>query len=253
MLSNKQNLVQTASASVTLGVVAYRMFRRWKSKDRNAWLEDVLGPRSLSWVKQRNQQTLEKFGEPSQLKAYERILSILNSKDKIPYARKINNHFYNFWTDANNQRGLLRRTNKEEYGKERTVWEIVLDVDELGKQENESWVWKGHSMCKMGSDKPVTRTLLKLSRGGADACVYREFDLVKKAFVPEEEGGFVIKEAKSRVSWKDENTLLVGTNFGPGSLTTSGYPRVVKEWKRGTSLDTVKTITVPPFCLFFCS
>ena len=121
MLS-KQNLVSAASCSVAAGVMAYRMFRKWKAKDHNAWLEDVLGDRSMVWVKDRNCKTLETFGEPPQLKMYDRILSILNSKDKIPYARKINSHYYNFWTDATNQRGLLRRTTREEYAKETTNW-----------------------------------------------------------------------------------------------------------------------------------
>jgi prolyl oligopeptidase len=35
---------------------------------------------------------------------------------------------------------------------------------------------------------------------------------------------------------------LVGTDFGPGSLTNSGYPRVIKEWKRGTPLAAAAVI-----------
>jgi prolyl oligopeptidase len=75
--------------------------------------------------------------------------------------------------------------------------------------------------------------LVSLSRGGADADVVREFDLEQKAFVAR---GFTLPEAKSRVAWRDRDSLFVATDFGPGSLTTSGYPRVVREWTRGTSL-----------------
>ena len=35
--------------------------------------------------------------------------------------------------------------------------------------------------------------------------------------------GFVVPEAKSNVAWLDEDSLLVGTDWGDGSLTNSGY------------------------------
>ena len=68
-------------------------------------------------------------------------------------------------------------------------------------------------------------------RGGADAVVIREFDVASKKFVT---NGFILPEAKTEVSWKNRDTLLVGTDFGKDSLTKSGYPRIAKEWKRGT-------------------
>jgi prolyl oligopeptidase len=83
------------------------------------------------------------------------------------------------------------------------------------------------------------RGLVLLSRGGGDAAVVREFDLLRKEFVP---NGFILPEAKSQVAWRDKDTLYVGTDFGPGSLTSSGYPRLVKEWKRGTALKEAQTI-----------
>ena len=81
--------------------------------------------------------------------------------------------------------------------------------------------------------------MVTLSRGGGDASVRREFDAVSKTFV---EGGFFVPEAKARVAWKDENTLWLGTDFGEGSLTKSGYPRFAKEWRRGTKLESASTI-----------
>ena len=80
---------------------------------------------------------------------------------------------------------------------------------------------------------------MSLSRGGGDATVVREFDVDKKSFVP---NGFTLPEAKSRIAWKDENTIFVGTDFGQGSMTQSGYPRIAKEWKRGTPLTEAKTV-----------
>jgi prolyl oligopeptidase len=142
---------------------------------------------------------------------------------------KAGQHFYNFWQDANNKRGLWRRTSLDEYRKPNPQWETVLDLDKLGEAEKENWVWKGANFLKPDGD----RCLLSLSRGGADATVVREFDVVSKTFVKD---GFILPEAKSRVAWRDRDSVFVGTNFGPGSLTKSGYPRMVKQWKRGTPL-----------------
>ena len=137
--------------------------------------------------------------------------------------------YYNFWRDAKNPRGLWRRTTLDEYRKDRPAWEVVLDLDELARQEHENWVWHGARRCG-----PSTGTrLVSLSRGGADAAIVREFDMEKKTFIKD---GYTLPEAKSRVAWRDADSLFVGTDFGPGSLTDSGYPRVVKEWKRGTPL-----------------
>merc|ERR1712127_422072 len=87
-----------------------------------------------------------------------------------------------------------------------------------------------------------TRTLLKLSRGGADAVHVKEFDLLTEQFVSEEDGGFILPEAKTRISYKSRDVLYVGSDFGPGSLTDSGYPRVIKEWVRGTKIEDAKII-----------
>jgi prolyl oligopeptidase len=111
----------------------------------------------------------------------------------------------------------------------------VIDVDALGAAEKESWVWHGANCLRPA----YKRCLVSLSRGGADASVQREFDLGNLAFLKD---GFYLPEAKSQVDWVDENTLFVGTNFGEGSLTTSGYPRIVKLWKRGTPLAQAETV-----------
>ena len=122
-----------------------------------------------------------------------------------------------------------------EYRKAEPAWEIVLDLDRLAASEKENWVWKGADILQPSHD----RALLFISRGGADAAVMREFDLVKKEFVVD---GFALPEAKSRVAWRNRDALYVGTDFGAGSLTNSGYPRIVKEWQRGTALGAAKTV-----------
>ena len=163
------------------------------------------------------------------------MLAILDSKERIPYVAKHGHYYYNFWRDEKNVRGLWRRTTLDEYRKPEPDWEVVLDLDKLAAQEKENWVWKGYAPLYPTYD----RCLVFLSRGGADATVAREFDLATKAFVPD---GFYLPEAKSDVSWRDRDTLYVGTDFGPGSLTTSGYPRIIKEWKRGTPLSQARQV-----------
>ena len=160
---------------------------------------------------------------------------MLNSRARIPAIVKRGEWFYNFWQDEKNVRGVWRRTTMAEYRKAEPKWETVLDLDQLARDEKENWVWKG-ATCLYPS---YERCLLNLSRGGADAAVIREFDVTAKAFVA---GGFELKEAKGSASWIDQNTLFVQTNFGPGSLTNSGYPRIVKEWTRGTTLEQAVTV-----------
>jgi prolyl oligopeptidase len=207
----------------------------WQSKDQeNQYLEEVTGEKSLNWVKQKNSQTLSHFGDPKSSAIYQQTLSILESKDKIPHVRKIGEKVYNFWKDDQHLRGIWRRTSLESYRTASPAWETVLDLDELGKQENQSWVYGGHDVFDLDPHVPPTRALIYLSPGGSDATVIREFDLETCQFV---EDGFVIPEAKSNVCWKSIDTLLVGTDFKDNnSLTTSGYPRVVHEWTRGTPL-----------------
>ncbi len=199
--------------------------------DPNLWLEDVTGQKALDWVRSQNAVTLRDWTESPEFKTLDaRLLSILNSKERIPYVSKYGEYYYNFWRDQKNPRGLWRRTTLEEYKKADPQWETVLDIDKLAADEKANWVWHGERILEPDYD----RCLIELSRGGADAAVIREFDLTTKTFVKD---GFVLPEAKSDVSWRNRDELYVGTDFGPGSLTSSGYPRVVKDWKRGAPLS----------------
>jgi prolyl oligopeptidase len=194
------------------------------------WLEDVDAEPSLGWVEARNAETeTELAGRDDYALLRTRLKAILDSKDKIPYVRLHRGHYYNFWRDAGHERGIWRRTTPAEYGKPAPRWETVLDLDLLAREESENWVWAGASFLKPHGE----RCLVSLSRGGGDAHVVREFDLDRRAFV---EDGFSLPEAKGSAGWIDRDTVFVATDFGPGSMTESGYPRVVKEWKRGTPL-----------------
>ena len=198
--------------------------------DPHLWLEKVTGEAALAWVQQRNQRTIEAFAETPVFRATEdRFKRILDSDERIPYVSRLGDAWYNFWRDADNPRGVWRRTTPREYRKQSPAWETVLDIDDLAAREDENWVFQDAD-CRRPD---MRRCLISLSRGGADASVVREFDLVEKAFVKD---GFTLPEAKSRVAWGGPDRLLVATDFGPGSLTESGYPRIVKAWQRGTDL-----------------
>lgn len=204
--------------------------------DENLWLDDIDGAKQIDWVKARNAETVSKYAEGDAFKALDaRILEVLDSDAKIPMVSKIGGHFYNFWRDKQHPKGLWRRTALAEYRKDKPAWETVIDLDALAASEKENWVWHG-VQCLKPDDRLC---LVSLSRGGADADVVREYDLTAKAFV---EGGFSLPEAKSQVAWIDQDHLYVATDFGPGSMTSSSYPRIVKEWKRGTPLSSATTV-----------
>lgn len=200
------------------------------------WLEEVDGARAMAWVKEQSQRTTSELEQIKEFKPIlDRTIQILDSKERIPAPDVLKDKVYNFWQDETHPRGIWRRTSLPSYRTAEPQWETVIDVDAIGKAENVQWVWKGAACLP-----PEYRLcIVSFSRGGSDAAVYREFDTSTKKFV---EGGFSLPEAKSSLSWRDENTLWVGTDFGEGSLTTSGYARIVKLWKRGTPVESAKTI-----------
>jgi prolyl oligopeptidase len=205
-------------------------------QDPYLWLEEIDGEEALEWVKERSAtDTAELEAVPEFEPIHKRLIEIFNSSDRIPDPDVRGELIYNFWQDETHVRGIWRRTSRDEYLKDSPDWETVLDLDALAEAEDENWVWKGAGGLPMDYE----RFMVRLSRGGGDAVVIREFDAVSKTFV---DGGFYVPEAKSEVDWMDENTLWIGTDFGEGSLTESGYPRLSKMWKRGTPLESATTI-----------
>lgn len=217
----------------------------WSESDGvHSWLEDVQSETALDWVKLQNKSTLETLGEPDGNPLFSDILTILDSKDKIPHVSKIGLYYYNFWKDEKNKRGVLRRTTWESYNQSNPLWEVVIDVDVLCEKEANSYVYKGYSVHEPEDVNDVPHlALVYLSIGGSDATIIREFDLNTLQFIPESDGGFIVPEAKSRVSYKTKDILLIGTDFkNDSSMTDSGYPRVVYEWHRHTNLFTDATL-----------
>ena len=209
-----------------------------ETNDPYLWLEEVEAEKALDWAKALNQECMAELTAASGFKPLEsRLLAALDSDARIPGVSLYGDYLYNFWRDKQNPKGIWRRTTMDSYRKDHPEWETVLDIDRLADEENENWVWKGATMRR----PDFQRCLLRLSRGGADATVVREFDIESRSFVDD---GFQLPEAKSRVTWINEDTIFVGTDFGPGTMTDSGYPRLVKTWKRGTPLSQAKLVFV---------
>ena len=203
--------------------------------DPYLWLEDVTGETALDWVRARNEPTQAEFCDATFEQLRTEALEVLDTDARIPYVRRRGEFLYNFWRDAANPRGLWRRTTLDSYRGDSPDWDVLIDVDELGRTDDEKWVWAGATVI----EPEFTRALVSLSRGGSDAVIVREFDMRTREFIAD---GFQLPEAKSQIGWADPDTVLVGTDFGPGSLTESGYPRIVKRWRRGTPLAQADTV-----------
>lgn len=204
--------------------------------DPYLWLEDVTGERSLDWVRAHNEPTVEEFAGDDFEAMRATAREVLDTDARIPYVRRRGEYLYNFWRDAASPRGLWRRTTLDSYRTDSPEWDVVIDLDELARADDENWVWGGANVI----EPHHTRALISLSRGGSDAVVVREFDMTTREFVGPE--GFNLPEAKTRIGWEDDDTVLVGTDFGADSLTESGYPRMVKRWRRGQDLAQAETV-----------
>lgn len=204
-------------------------------EDPYLWLEDVTGEDALDWVRRHNDPTLADLGDAEFEAMRTEALQVLDTDARIPYVRRRGEYLYNFWRDEANPRGLWRRTSLASYRTDTSEWDVVIDVDALAAADDENWVWAGADVI----EPDHALALISLSRGGADAVVVREFDMRTREFVS---GGFELPEAKTQIAWEDENTVLVGTDFGPDSLTDSGYARLVKRWRRGDALADAVTV-----------
>lgn len=204
-------------------------------EDPFLWLEDVDAEKSLEWVEKWNEKTLNVLtSQTNYSNIYEKNLEIYNSTDRIAAPSIYGDKIYNFWQDKKHERGVWRRTTMENYLSANPDWETVIDIDALSKKDGQKYVFKGAT----GLYPDYNLFLVSLSKGGGDAVIVREFDATTKEFVQD---GFTLHEAKGSGSWIDKNTLMVATDFGDG-MTTSGYPKQVKIWTRGTELKDAKQV-----------
>jgi len=230
-------LMTIACASFGTGVLAIKAQQPVAEQpDKYTWLEDINGDKPMAWVKAENARTaavLEKDSRFATLEA--EALKVLDSPDRLPMPQFRNGTVYNTWRDADHVRGIVRRTTLADYLTTEPKWETVLDYDALSKQDKQSWV--GHGLnCLQPSEELC---MVALSAGGEDASTLREMNLKKDTFV---DGGFVLPRGKQSVAWADKDTMLVAREWGPGTMSESGYPLTVREWKRGEPLENAKEI-----------
>ncbi len=217
--------------AITLIAANFTARAQEPAEDTFLWLEEVEGEKALEWVEEKNRESLGILkGNSHYEEFYSQSFEILNSRDRIASPSIIGDFIYNFWQDAEHVRGIWRRTPKDKYLAGNPEWEIILDIDAMSEADGVNWVFGGAS----GLYPDYERFMVALSRGGGDAVVRREFDMNTKTFLEE---GFYVPEAKGGLSWMDENTLLISTDMGEETMTTSGYPRQVRLWKRGTPLE----------------
>ncbi|MGD9264993.1 MAG: S9 family peptidase, partial [Lysobacterales bacterium] len=223
------NTLAALAAAVTLATA-------WAGDDPYLWLEDIDGEKSLDWVHLENKLTAEKLAtKPIFEQLHAQAKAALNANSRLPDVYQEEGWLYNTWKDENHPRGLFRRTTREEFAKVKPEWEVVIDVDALNAAENKQWAFKGMDCLP----KDPEHCMVRLSPGGGDAVVIREFNSVTKSFV---EDGFFLPLSKGGVAWIDADTLYVSTDFGEGTMTDSGYPRIAKRWKRGTPLASAETV-----------
>ena len=231
----------TVSASLflrrfALGVLAALPLAALAADDPYQWLEDIDGARSMEWVAQQNDVTAKRLAAlPQYAGLYRDAMAVLNASSRVPEVRQHGAWLYDLWQDPDHPRGVWRRTTLAEFRKPGTHWETLLDIDALSKQEGTRYAFSGAEFLAPDD----RRALVRLAPGGGDADEVREFDVETKAFVAD---GFRLPVAKSNVTWRDADTVYVGTDFGPGSLTRSGYARLVKVWHRGTPLSAAEPL-----------
>lgn len=209
--------------------------------DPYLWLEEVEGEQALDWVRSQNERSLEELeADPRFSDLYQEALSVLTSDARLPLGRIANGKIYNFWQDETHVRGVWRRANVASYRAGEPAWETLIDFDALAEAEDRNWI-QNDIVCLAPEWR---QCMIEISDGGKDAAYWREFDTETKEFV---EDGFTLPEAKSWLAWVDADTLLVGSDWGEDSLTSSGYPREIRRWARGSSTadaESIMTVSV---------
>ncbi|WP_375204081.1 prolyl oligopeptidase family serine peptidase [Hyphococcus sp.] len=204
--------------------------------DPYLWLEEIEGEKALAWVENENEKTLSDMtADPLYPVLYEEALEILTNEERIPYGFIYQDYYYHFDQNAENVRGVMRRTPVAALAEQNPQWVEVFNLDEIAESEKKNWVYQSFNCTAPDYD----RCMLEIADGGGDTSTFREFSISSGDFV---EDGFVVPEAKSFADWEDKDTLLVATDWGADSLTNAGYPRIVKRWRRGTPLSSAETV-----------
>ena len=204
--------------------------------DPFAWLEEIHGARAMAWVARQNARTADVLETDPRFETFRRqALAIFTAEDRIPTPGFLGDQIDNLWQDDAHPHGLWRVTSMADYAQAEPHWRVLLDLDALSKAEDKSLFWKGAN-CLPPAEQVC---LARLSEGGGDRVELREIDTTTGAFV---EGGFNFPRAKQDAAWLDPDTLLLAGDFGPGTLSQSGYPLVIKQVHRGQATAQAQTI-----------
>ena len=115
--------------------------------DPYLWLEEVTGEAALEWVRAHNEPTVASLTDCDRFRQMRaQTLEVLDTDERIPYVRRRGEFLYNFWKDAQNPKGLWRRTTLESYATDTPDWDVLIDVDALAAAEDENWVWSSVTM-----------------------------------------------------------------------------------------------------------
>ncbi|WP_244813978.1 prolyl oligopeptidase family protein [Caballeronia sp. Lep1P3] len=202
-------------------------------------LEALDDARVQAWIDAQNRRTEAAFGQTPAARALAtRLEKAYTSQDRIVTCSRYGDWAYNTWQDDAHPLGIVRRAPWQTWLDGKPEWDIVLDVDALdintSPDDDTRWALSDFDMLYPGYD----RALVSFSPGGSDACIVREFDITTRRFVDD---GFALPDVgKHDISWIDRDTVYVGwddskTNARP-ALTTSGFPREARRWRRGTPL-----------------
>jgi prolyl oligopeptidase len=205
--------------------------------DPDAYLDDIEGDAALAFARAENARSLGVLqADTRYADLHAKALAIVTAKDRIPGVGFAGDgRLRDFWQDPDHVRGIWRSVDAASYRAGAPAWRTILDLDALSAAEKANWVWKGAS-CLAPDDRLC---LVQLSEGGKDAVEVREFDAEAGRFVT---GGFVSPQGKQDVAWLDADTLLIGRDWGEGTMTQSGYPFVIKAWKRGAPLAEAREV-----------
>jgi prolyl oligopeptidase len=199
------------------------------------WLAQIHGQKALRWAAaQTGRSALALEADSSYARDRSQMLDVLNANTRIPDGTLDHGWVLNFWQGADHVRGVWRRTTIADYARKAPHWQTLLDVDQLDSRLHQDWVWHGADCIG-----DFERCLVQLSPGGGDAAETREYDPKTQSFVT---GGFELPVAKGGAVYLSRDAVLVATDFGPGSMTPSSYPRIVKLWRRGEPLAAAKTV-----------
>lgn len=213
--------------------------------DQYLFLENTKDQRTQDFITAKNEVVEKKLTDHPEFKNLQSgILDIMADKDKIPGPSIYGQWVYTTWRDEKNPQGIIRRIGYQDYLKFgvkdslHAKWDVLLDLDALGKAEKKTWVLKGYTIFPDQED----RMLLKLSNGGKDASFLREYDLKKKKFIAAKDGGFYLPENKFYYSVGRNGVIHVSTTLPGDLISSSGYPINVKEWKRHQKIEEAKIL-----------